>query len=355
MFKVNNIKLLLAIFVAFNFAKAQPIDYYSSIDFSKNGNALKVQLSQLISNTHTTDIVYTSSRTDTWDVLRISDLQSQNSSNVLLMYGFNDYDGSFINDRTRDVIETCHLGSCVGKWNREHVYAKSLAKPSLVTNKRGSGTDVHNLRAIDSQKNSQRNNRLFADSSGNSKIIGNYFYPGDEWKGDVARIIMYMYLRYPTQCEAVNLANGSTSYSSKNDMPNLFLEWNQDDPVSILELKRNNVIYSYQGNRNPFIDNPYLATLIWNGPIANDTWGVVPKKEVVSISISISSTITKRIIEINGLLNDDFKVLIYNQLNQKIIYSSEIKTIDISSFPSGFYVIKVEGITGIFESKFIIR
>ena len=53
MFKVNNIKLLLAIFVAFNFAKAQPIDYYSSIDFSKNGNALKVKLSQLISNTHT--------------------------------------------------------------------------------------------------------------------------------------------------------------------------------------------------------------------------------------------------------------------------------------------------------------
>ena len=113
-------------------------------------------------------------------------------------------------------------------WNREHVFSKSLANPSLVTDYPSPGTDVHNLRAADSQKNTQRSNRLFIDDSGvDSRIInGDYFYPGDEWKGDVARIIMYMYLRYPSQCEAVNSATGSANYSPNGDMPDVFLEWN---------------------------------------------------------------------------------------------------------------------------------
>ena len=60
--------------------------------------------------------------------------------------------------------------------------------------------------AADSQKNTQRSNRLFVNGEGHSKIIDENFYPGDEWKGDIARIIMYMYLRYPGQSEATNSA-----------------------------------------------------------------------------------------------------------------------------------------------------
>jgi endonuclease I len=52
----------------------------------------------------------------------------------------------------------------------------------------------------------------------------------------------------------------------------LFLKWNREDPVSAFELQRNTVIEGAQGNRNPFIDNPYLATLIWGGEAAENTW-----------------------------------------------------------------------------------
>ena len=197
---------------------AQVPEYYSSIDFNQNGALVMGQLSELILNTHHTNISYTSSSTDTWDIIRMSDLEFENSSDVLLIYGYNDDDGQFITDRTRYKYDTCHTNSCIGLWNREHVFARSLANPNLTTFEPGPGTDVHNLRAADSQKNTQRSNRLFTDGNGNSTIIDNNFYPGDEWKGDVARIIMYMYLRYPGQCEATDTAIGSITYAPENDM-----------------------------------------------------------------------------------------------------------------------------------------
>ena len=227
----------------------------------------------------------------------------------------------------------------------------------MITNEPGSGTDVHNLRPADSQKNTQRSNRLFIDDSGeDSKIVnGDYFYPGDEWKGDVARIIMYMYLRYPSQCQAIDSATGSANYSPNGDMPDVFLEWNEEDPVSALELTRNDVISSYQGNRNPFIDNPYLATLIWNGPAAVDSWGTLSTTVENEVSIHISPTITNRTITISGLDDIEFKLLIYNQLGQKMIYSSTSKTIDVSSFPSGLYILNLETTKGNYQSKFIVK
>ena len=357
MFKLNCTKLFLVIFIAFNFITAQTPDYYSSIDFSQQGNALKTQLSNLIIDTHITYIPYTSSSTDTWDILRISDLENPNSENVLLIYGFDDNDGTYITDRTRNAFDTCHSSSCLGLWNREHVFAKSLANPSLITNEPGSGTDVHNLRPADSQKNTQRSNLLFIDDSGDaSKIVnGDYFFPGDEWKGDVARIIMYMYLRYPSQCQAIDSATGSVNYSPNGDMPDVFLEWNEEDPVSALELTRNDVIYSYQGNRNPFIDNPYLATLIWNGPAANDAWETLSVQTLDEISISVSPTLTNRSVTISGVDGVDFEVYVYNQFGQKIVQNSDSKTIDVSHFSSGIYVINVTYSGRTFYSKFMVR
>ncbi|MDA0316695.1 MAG: endonuclease [Bacteroidetes bacterium] len=357
MFKLNCTKLFLVVFIAFGFITAQTPDYYSSIDFSQRGDALKTQLSNLIIDTHTTDIPYTSSSTDTWDILRISDLENPNSENVLLLYGFDDNDGIYITDRTRNTFDTCHSSSCVGLWNREHVFAKSLANPSLITSVPGSGTDVHNLRPADSQKNSQRNNRLFIDDSGeDSKIVnGDYFFPGDEWKGDVARVIMYMYLRYPSQCEAINSASSNAIYSPNSDMPDIYLEWNEEDPVSALELTRNAIISSYQGNRNPFIDNPYLATMIWNGPAAIDSWGTLSSTIENEISINVFPNITNRSITINGLNNNNYEIFIYNQLGQKMIFSNRFKTIDVSSFPTGLYILHVESNNSVYQSKFIVK
>ena len=252
---------------------AQIPEYYSQLDLSEKDKPLLLQLANLTIDNHLTFIPYTSSSTvDTWDILRISDLSNQVSDNVLLIYGYDDNDGDFNSDRTRNAFDSCHSSSCTGLWTREHVFAKSLANPSL-SYEPGPGTDLHNLRAVDSRKNTQRSNRLFGYGFGSSKITDEGdFYPGDEWKGDVARIIMYMYMRYPLQCEAFNVGSGSVNYSPNKDMPDIFLEWNAEDPVSNLELNRNDIIYSYQGNRNPFIDNPYLATLIWGGPEAEDLW-----------------------------------------------------------------------------------
>jgi endonuclease I len=334
--------------------------YYSSIDFSQTGDDLKAQLSELITNTHTAFIPYTAQSTDTWDILSISDLEFSTSDNVLLVYGYDNNDGMFISDRLRGVFEKCNFSGCTGTaglWNREHVFAKSLANPSLETNFPGPGTDVHNLRAADSQKNTQRSNRLFIDDSGvDSRIInGDYFYPGDEWKGDVARIIMYMYLRYPSQCEAVNSATGSANYSPNGDMPDVFLEWNEEDPVSALELTRNDVISSYQGNRNPFIDNPYFATLIWNGPAANDSWGTLLLPVYDEVLVSVSPTITNRYIEITGLGESDFNVTIYSHLGHELASFRRSKTIDVSSFSSGLYIVHVVHPKGTSQVKFMVR
>ena len=343
------------LFLTHFFVTAQVPNYYSSIDFEQESNTIKVQLSNLISDTHQTLIPYTSESTDTWDIIRISDLVSETSDDVLLIYGYNDDDNEFITDRTRYIYDTCHTGSCIGLWNREHVFAKSLSYPVLTTSFPGPGTDVHNLRAADSQKNSQRSNRLFTTGSGNSKTIGNFFYPGDEWKGDVARIIMYMYLRYPGQCQAINSATGPRSYSNDNDMPNLFLEWNEEDPVSNLELTRNDVIYSFQGNRNPFIDNPYLATLIWNGPEADDTWSLLSHDSLDTPSILIYPTISENFIELSGIKSNHFKVIIYNQLGQILSEHFNEKKVDVSGLNPGMYILKVHDFEYTTQAKFIVK
>jgi endonuclease I len=346
--------LLLALIYSYSIL-AQIPDYYSSIDFNLDGTSVRVQLSDLIINTHHTFIPYTSSSTDTWDIIRNSDLEFENSENVLLIYGYDDDDGMFISDRTRNKYNTCHTSSCIGLWNREHVFARSLANPSLTTFEPGPGTDVHNLRAADSQKNTQRSNRLFINGEGHSKIIDDNFYPGDEWKGDIARIIMYMYLRYPGQCEATNSAVGSITYAPENDMPDLFLEWNQQDPVSELEIVRNNTIHSYQGNRNPFIDNPFLATLIWGGPETVDVWAVLSDLYLHEDSITISPSLTKNLIKLHGIKESKFKVLIINQLGQKVIEIENKRSIDVSNLNVGVYYLKLFHLNTVLQFKFIVK
>ncbi|WP_374329739.1 endonuclease, partial [Soonwooa sp.] len=81
---------------------------------------------------------------------------------------------------------------------------------------------------------------------------------------------MYMYVRYEDRCKPLNITMGPSTYSS--DFPDILLKWNIEDPVSAFEVQRNNIVANKQGNRNPFIDNPYLATVIWGGPNAQNTW-----------------------------------------------------------------------------------
>jgi endonuclease I len=264
------IYLLLFFATPFAFAQLTPPanlqSYYTDVDFNKTGIDLFNDLATTTAAKHTNYLSYTPG---IWEACKITDEDPLNSNNVLLIYGYNDNDGNYVTDRSRS--KNANGGTQGTDWNREHTFPNSLGNPSL--NSGGTNVppyaDAHNLRPADVTMNSNRGNLKFATSSGNAGNVSGNWYPGDEWKGDVARIIMYMYLRYGTQCLPSYVAVGSTNTVDAN-MINLLLEWNAQDPISTIEDARNayhgdaNNTYG-QGNRNPFIDNPYLATVIWGG------------------------------------------------------------------------------------------
>ncbi|SEB50435.1 Por secretion system C-terminal sorting domain-containing protein [Tenacibaculum sp. MAR_2009_124] len=253
--------LFLTSFVCFS----QIPTYYNNVNINLTGSSLKNELATKIISTHHTNLSYTPG---VWNTLKQTDLDPINNSKVLLIYGYSDTDGNYRTDRTRS--KNANGGSAGTQWNREHVYPKSLGNPNLGTS--GPGSDVHHLRPCDISYNSSRGSKKFAQGSGTSGVVSAGWYPGDEWKGDVARMMLYMYLRYGSQCLPKNVAVGS-SPSSDSNMVTLLLQWNADDPVSNFEKQRNPIIENLQGNRNPFIDNPAFATKIWGGPQAEDVFG----------------------------------------------------------------------------------
>ena len=267
-------QLLFLLLALYSFVLVAQQSYYSDVNLNLTGISLRDALATKIINTHTNELTYS----NIWDASMITDVNPMNSMEVLLIYGWeNGSDGDITNDRERDINNN---GGSVGQWNREHTYPNSLGTPDLdQTGIDGPPyADAHNLRPCDPQRNSSRSNKLFISGSGNSGAVGSGWYPGDEWKGDVARMMMYMYLRYGSRTLPSNVGIGNSS-GTPDDMIDLFLQWNADDPVSTIEAARNdyhgNTSNTYaQGNRNPFIDNPRLATRIWGGPEAEDIWGI---------------------------------------------------------------------------------
>ena len=232
-----------------------PSGYYNTAE-NKSDQALQLALHNIIDD-HT-DYPYSSNSTDTWDILKVADADPNNANNVILIYtresvnGLQEYDG----------------------WNREHVWAKSRGDFGT---SRPMGTDVHNLRASNINVNSTRSNYSFENCTSNSceQTYGNsysssalVFEPRDEDKGDVARIIFYMVVRYEGDSgeEDLEMTESILSVSSKSPrhgVRSTLLEWHELDPVDDFERNRNDVIYSYQGNRNPFIDHPELVDFLW--------------------------------------------------------------------------------------------
>ncbi|QOW09212.1 T9SS type A sorting domain-containing protein [Kaistella flava (ex Peng et al. 2021)] len=247
------LSFLASIISFFVYAQSAPA-YYSSINFNKTKNELKNDLAALITATHTKTISYSELQT----LMKTSDVDPENPANLLLIYGSQ---ASGTHQRSRPIG---------GSWNREHVYAKSQGTPNLGTS--GPGADGHHLRPADVSLNSSRGHLSFDDGVGPlaGKTARGGWYPGDEWKGDVARILMYMYVRYNSRCLPLNITMNPSTYSA--DFPDILLKWNIEDPVSAFEMQRQNVVANTQKNRNPFIDNPYLATVIWGGPDAQNTW-----------------------------------------------------------------------------------
>ena len=327
---------------------AQIPSYYQSVNLNSEGNILKNELYQLISSTHHHDLLYTP---EVWNTLKYADVNPEDETQVLLIYGWNDTDNNAYNDRTRNRWATCHTSNCEGKWVREHVFPRSKGTPNLMFE--GPGSDAHHLHAIDYERNGLRSNFKFAENNtqenGFSKVVMiggvNYFYPGDEWKGDVARMVMYMYVRYGLQCQPKNTGWAETTYAPFQDMPDLFLKWNAEDPVSEHEVRRNEAIFEAQGNRNPFIDNPNLATKIWKGPNAENKWNAANEVSFQKNSMYLYPTITSSVFTIEGVeetILHESSLVIYDMLGKQVLFSERAqKENDISHLANGTYIVQV--------------
>ncbi|MCG7532969.1 endonuclease [Psychrobium sp. MM17-31] len=199
------------------------------------------------------------------------------------------------------------IGNSGDAWNREHVWAKSHGFPDQG---QYAYTDAHHLRPADASVNSERSNLDF-DNGGtpiteapeNAKDSDS-FEPRDQMKGDVARMLFYMDVRYEGAAEDKTpdlvLVDRTGTENGTPELGKLctLYAWHQADPVSDWERNRNDVVYEFQGNRNPFIDRPEWVQQIFgaacgDAPIINTAPTVeIPTVDAVTEGDSVSVTAT---------------------------------------------------------------
>ncbi|MDJ0839845.1 MAG: endonuclease [Acidobacteriota bacterium] len=268
---------------------AQPGDYYDSVNTTSPA-ALWLSLHDLIDD-HIR-FPYTSSTTDTWDILEMADEDPTNSANIIDLYKNASYPKQ---------------GGGNNFYNREHVWPSSYGFPNDVVSNYPY-TDCHHLFLCDSGYNSSRSNKPFRYCSetcdekpteaNDGRGGGSGTYPGNSnwtsgslsfgtwetWdgrKGDVARAIFYMAIRYEGGVHGDSGADEPDLRLTDDDgVIDLFksdgnvdisymgirsdlLRWHEQDPVDDRERRRNDVIFSFQGNRNPFIDHPEWVPMLF--------------------------------------------------------------------------------------------
>lgn len=251
---------LFALLISFSTYAQIPSGYYNKAQ-GLTGSELKDSLYQIIKG-HTT-FPYTSSSTDVWDILQVTDQDPNNSQNVLLLYTGR--------SEPKSNMASGANASNQNYWNREHVWAKSHGG---FNNSSTPGTDVHHLRPTDQSVNADRGNLDFDNGGTTHPEATGCKYDSDSWeprdavKGDVARMIFYMATRYEGENGEPDLevndltGNGFIPFHGKLTT---LVQWHNQDTVDAFERNRNNVIYnSYQGNRNPYIDHPEYVTYIFD-------------------------------------------------------------------------------------------
>jgi endonuclease I len=259
-----------------------PIGYYNSVDTSSPA-ALRATLNAVIDD-HV-KFPYSSSSTDTWDILEQADEDPNNSANILDVY------------RNRSIAK---FGGGTGPYNREHTWPNSYGFPTN-SDTNYPYTDCHHLFLCDVGYNGDRANHPFGDvtagateritdindgqGGGSGVFPGNSnWFTGNRWqtwigrKGDVARAMFYMDVRYEggnhggsgaaepdlilTDDTGLIVTTGGTASVAYMGLLAILRQWHIDDPVDQRERDRNDVVFSYQGNRNPFIDHPeWVETL----------------------------------------------------------------------------------------------
>jgi len=272
-------------------AQGPPPGYYDTVDESSPA-ALRATLHDVIDDHQR--FPYTSGATDTWDILNQAMEDPNNASRILDVYRNESFPK--INGGSRD-------------YNREHTWPKSYGFPND-NSFNYPYSDCHMLWLCDAGYNSTRSNKPFRTCSpgcfenvtlnNNGQGGGSGVYPGNSnwttgaftsgtwevWigrRGDIARAQFYADLRYGGGQHGVTFANepdliltdnesliaasntGSNESVAHHGMLSVLLQWHLEDPVDAWEVNRNDVVYNFQGNRNPFVDHPEWADCLFNG------------------------------------------------------------------------------------------
>jgi Endonuclease I/Secretion system C-terminal sorting domain len=331
-------------------ANTAPVGYYATLE-GLSGAALKQALQDIIANPA---VVHAHNYGDIIDILKTADQNPKNSNEVWLMYV----------EQSRSKLEFQDSGINTGKWNREHIYPQSRGGFSSGTESIPDGknvwlptnaddiltghADAHHLRAEDGAENSIRNNNNYG--------LTGYNGPNgtmNSWKGDVARSVFYMAVRY----NALSVVNGDipvTTVGQLGDLASL-LTWNTLDPSDDFEMNRNNYIYTWQVNRNPFIDYPDLANYIWGSKVGQVWHFNLSTNDFSKLNVNLYPNPAHKSISISGL-NEKATIEIYNSIGSKVLeknFKGETKlNID---FPIGIYFAKINLGNQSIVKKFLVE
>lgn len=242
-----------------------------------------------------------------------------------------------------------------GSLNIEHAVPNSWWGTND-TQKKGTDAyyDLFNLNPSDATANSYKQNyplgeisRLTWSNEGDITMIGvptsntgggaaYVFEPADEYKGDFARAYFYVFTAYDDiswRTSSVNyMYDRASLLTLKPWAYQMLLQWSREDPISEKEIERNEAIYQYQGNRNPFIDNPELAEHIWGSK--NDTgfhYGGSPGGDEGDDTPGGGSSV--------GTLYegpDNVEIVVYNMQGVRLSVSSPY---EVGSLAPGLYIV----------------
>ena len=333
--------------------KAQIPNGYYDTAAGLTGAALKTKLSQIITSGHI-DKGYSG----LWTAYKTTDIDQtfENDGSILDIYSENPTG----TDPYKFLVTTdqCGTYSVEGDcYNREHIVPQSL----FDVDNNGNGdtpmvSDIHFIRATDGKVNGMRSNYPFGKvgtasyTSENGSKLGNsvspnysgtVFEPIDAFKGDVARMIFYFVTRYESKLSTFTSGDilGTNTFPGLTDWElAVLLSWHNADPVSQEEINRNNASYTFQGNRNPYIDHPEYVNSVWGTPVADSQAPSSPSNltlgTVTSSSIALSWTASTDNIGVSG-----YDVYMNSVLKTSVVGTSATISGLTSSTTYNFYII----------------
>lgn len=310
----------------------QPEGYYDSLDGLADA-ALRQALQDIIADPTT---VRAQTYADVIDILLEADQNPENSNQVWLLY----------TEEGRAKLDLQTSSSNAGKWNREHTFPRSRGGffdieedevadgidvfwTTEADSLRHGNSDAHALRAADAAENSTRGNQHYGEYVGPSGTLGSF-------RGDVARSVLYMEIRY----NGLEVVNGFPNTTGQlGDLATL-LDWHRNDPPDDFEMNRNNIVFNWQKNRNPFIDQPLLVEYIW-GTNVGDTWDQslsIDDNERSKISLYPNPTNGR--LYISGLHNVD-RVEVFSVEGKRLMYFNTVTNYIDIDIASGLYLVKL--------------